>query len=333
MKLVILGASDCGQALCQLARGCDWHVTVIDDRPELLVACNAHVRHPGPAPQFITAREWHPDEALVLARRHLELDREALAAALARPGAGYVGMMGSRSKVQQVFADLRERGFLDAALARVHAPVGLDLGSELPAEIAVSILAEILKVLRHTSGRSLRQTVTSAKVDGPESLQIRPATTNDIPTLIDLAQRIWWGSYRGMIPDEQIAYMLGRRYAPEAIQAGMADGTQWELAWINDVPIGYLAWKPNPTDGSVFLNKLYLDPAFHSRGLGQILLAHVRRQAELVGASRLELRVNRRNERAMRAYQRAGFQIDHDLCQDIGNGFVMDDHVLILRLT
>ena len=47
----------------------------------------------------------------------------------------------------------------------------------------------------------------------------------------------------------------------------------------------------------------------------------------------VQLRVNRHNLRAQRAYQRAGFLHSHDLCQDIGNGFVMDDHVLILRLT
>ncbi len=333
MKLVIVGAGDCGQALCQLALGCGWHVTVIDDRPGLLAACNAPVLHAGPAPRFILAREWLSNEALVLVRRDLEVDREALAAALSRPGAGYVGMMGSRGEVQQVFAGLRERGFQDSALARVYAPSGLDLGSESPQEIAVSILAEILQVLRHASGGSLRQSVAAGKFDGRESLQIRPATTDDIPTLIDLSQRIWWASYRGMIPEEQITYMLERMYAPDAIRAGMADGTHWELASVNGIAVGYLAWKPDPSDGSVFLDKLYLDSAFHGRGLGQLLLSHVRQQAERIGAVRVELRVNRRNERAMRAYRRAGFQIGHDLCQDIGNGFVMDDHVLILRLT
>ncbi len=333
MKLVILGAGDCGQALCQLARTCGWHVTVIDSRTDLLEACTADVRHPGPAPEFITAREWHSDEALVLVRRDFELDREALAAALMRSGAGYLGMMGSRSKVQQVFAELRTRGFQDSALARVHAPIGLELGSESPQEIAVSIMAEILKVMRHASGGSLSRRAVSARGTAPDSLQIRPATPDDIATLIDLARQIWWASYRGMIPDEQIAYMLERRYAPEVIRAGMADGTRWELACLAGIPVGYLAWKPDLTDGSVFLDKLYLDSAFHGRGHGQLLLAHIRRQAELLGATRLELRVNRRNQRAMRAYLRAGFQIDHDLCQDIGNGFVMEDHVLILRLT
>ncbi len=154
--LVILGAGHCGQALCHLAFDCGWHVTVIDDRTELLAACSAHVRHKGDAPAFIAAHDWRADEALVLVSRNHELDREALAAALKHPGCGYLGMIGSRRKVRQVFDDMRQRGMSEESLARVHAPLGLDLAADAPMEIAVSILAEIMMVLRQRSGRPLR---------------------------------------------------------------------------------------------------------------------------------------------------------------------------------
>jgi xanthine dehydrogenase accessory factor len=88
--------------------------------------------------------------------RNHELDRAALAAALQTTGAGYIGMIGSRRKVRKVFDHLRESGATDEALARVHAPIGLDIGADTPVEIAISALAEILAVLRRRSGEKLR---------------------------------------------------------------------------------------------------------------------------------------------------------------------------------
>jgi len=67
-----------------------------------------------------------------------------------------IGMIGSRRKVQLVFTALREAGTTDEQLAAVYAPIGLDLGADAPAEIAISVLAEVLMVLRHRSGKSLR---------------------------------------------------------------------------------------------------------------------------------------------------------------------------------
>ena len=155
-SMVVVGAGHCGCALSRLARECGWHVTLVDDRPELLTQGDAHVRHPGPVPEFLSAHPWREDVALVLVSRNFERDREALAAVLGRPGPGYIGMIGSVRKVEQVFADLRARGFPQEALSGVHAPIGLDLGADSPAEIAVSILAEVAQVLRGTSGKPLR---------------------------------------------------------------------------------------------------------------------------------------------------------------------------------
>jgi xanthine dehydrogenase accessory factor len=154
--LIIVGAGHCGQALCRLARECGWRVTALDDRADLLAACDAHERIGIPAPEFIAEHPWRREDALVLVSRNFEIDREALAAALAHPGAGYVGMIGSARKVRRVFDDLRTRGVSDAALANVFAPIGLDLGADAPAEIAVSVFAEMLRVLRGKSGGHLR---------------------------------------------------------------------------------------------------------------------------------------------------------------------------------
>ena len=92
---------------------------------------------------------------LVLVSRNYHLDREALAAALEKGGMGYLGMIGSKKKVLTVFDELSKRGVSRKVLARVRAPIGINIGADSPAEIAVSVLAEVIMVLRAADGRPL----------------------------------------------------------------------------------------------------------------------------------------------------------------------------------
>jgi xanthine dehydrogenase accessory factor len=158
--LFVVGGGHCAQAIVRLAVDCGLFVQVMEDRAEFLASLPAEVKRvstPSPA-EFIASREWQSDEAIVLVSRNHELDREALASAVRASGAGYIGMIGSRRKVRQVFERLRAEGIPEEALARVFAPIGLDLGADSPSEIAVSVLAEILAVLRKRHPRSLRST-------------------------------------------------------------------------------------------------------------------------------------------------------------------------------
>jgi xanthine dehydrogenase accessory factor len=82
-------------------------------------------------------------------------DAEALEAALAR-GSRYVGLLGSRPKVVHIFSALEERGVARERLARVHAPMGLEIGAQTPDEIAVSILAEMIAVRRGLDPAAVR---------------------------------------------------------------------------------------------------------------------------------------------------------------------------------
>jgi xanthine dehydrogenase accessory factor len=157
--IVLVGGGHCAQAIAKLARECGWHVTIVDDRQEVLAEDSAaHMKIGGPsAAEFIASKLWQGDEALIMVSRNFEIDREALHAALQQTGIGYVGMIGSERKVRRVFDELRTRGVSETALATVHAPLGLDIGADSPAEIAVSILAEVMQVLRARPGGSLRQ--------------------------------------------------------------------------------------------------------------------------------------------------------------------------------
>lgn len=157
-RLHIIGAGHCAQALAKLAAECGWHVTVVDDRAEWLAGVTvAHrrIQDCGP-PEYIAAQTWTAEDALVLVSRNFQIDRDALAAALRQPAMGYLGMIGSRKKVRQVFDELKAAGTDEKDFARVFAPIGLDLGADSPAEIAVSVMAEMMVVLRKMKGRSLR---------------------------------------------------------------------------------------------------------------------------------------------------------------------------------
>jgi xanthine dehydrogenase accessory factor len=163
-RLVIVGAGHCARALARLAGECGLHVTVLDDRADLLAGFPAHQRALAgtKCADFIREHDWRSGDALVMVSRNYRLDLEALAVALERPGIGYVGMIGSRRKVERVFAELTARDPQNAQrLKRVFAPIGLDIGADSPTEIAVAVLAEILQVLRARGGGHLK---TSASV-------------------------------------------------------------------------------------------------------------------------------------------------------------------------
>jgi xanthine dehydrogenase accessory factor len=156
--LFLIGAGHCARAIAKLAAECGLFVSVVDDRVELLADLPPPITRvsdssPG---NFIAGREWQGDEALVIVSRNHEIDREALGVALEQTGAGYIGMIGSRRKVRRVFDHLRERGVPAEKLSKVYAPLGLDIGADSPAEIAVSTIAEILAVLRQRTAAHMR---------------------------------------------------------------------------------------------------------------------------------------------------------------------------------
>jgi xanthine dehydrogenase accessory factor len=91
---------------------------------------------------------------VVLMTRGHAHDLECLVEVIDRPAA-YIGMIGSRRRVRGVLDMVGERGVSEKLLARVHAPIGLDIGALTPEEIALSVMAEVVKARRGGTGRSL----------------------------------------------------------------------------------------------------------------------------------------------------------------------------------
>ncbi len=159
-SLTICGAGHVSMALAPMAMQAGFQVTVIDNRPGRPDPSdyNEYTRLvSGPYAECLPELEFDAENTyLVIVTHGHAHDSEVLAACLHQPWR-YLGMIGSRAKVAQVFGDLGKTAEARELLARVHAPIGLDLGGRSPAEIAVSILAEMVAV-RHG-----RQDVSSMK--------------------------------------------------------------------------------------------------------------------------------------------------------------------------
>ena len=154
--LAIVGATHVGQALAHLAKAVGYRVVVLDPREAL---ANAE-RFPGmeivaawPQEGLATLR-FGPSSAIAILAHDDKFDHPALVAAL-RSAAGYVGAIGSRTTNEKRVAWLRSQGVADRDIARIHAPIGLDIGATGVEEIALAILAEVVAVRRHRGGRSL----------------------------------------------------------------------------------------------------------------------------------------------------------------------------------
>ncbi len=145
-RLAILGGGHCGQALARAMAPLGYATTVFETRPGILGDGFAAARVEL-VPDFREAggRIPHPElTCVVVMTTDFPNDVRALTGVLGRPFP-FVGAMGAPAKLEQVFGRLREEGFTDEQLERLHAPVGLPIGSSTPEEIAVSVAAQILQ--------------------------------------------------------------------------------------------------------------------------------------------------------------------------------------------
>ncbi|MGD8361937.1 MAG: XdhC family protein [Gemmatimonadota bacterium] len=160
-EMVIVGAGHVAQPLCTLGALLGLRVTVLDDRPQFATRERF--------PEAETVREvdfsdpfagipLHRWSHVVLVTRGHKYDYECLRNVLMQDALpGYVGMIGSRRRVRATFDALLTEGIPREKLEAVHAPIGLDLGSETPGEIAVSVAAELVHHWRGGTGRPLSE--------------------------------------------------------------------------------------------------------------------------------------------------------------------------------
>jgi len=145
----IFGAGHVGQKLAKIARTVSFSVVVVDDRaefasPERFPDADEILVPPKMDAPFDTTA-FGPDDYIVIVTRGHVYDELVLTRALSTK-AGYIGMISSKKKRDRIFENLLEKGFTREDLARVHSPIGIEIGAETPEEIAVSITAQLIAV-------------------------------------------------------------------------------------------------------------------------------------------------------------------------------------------
>ena len=158
--LFLFGAGDDAQPLAQLAHELGWHVTIADPRAAFATAArfpHAHAFVVAPAAELADRAAPGPDALAVVMTHHYVHDVPLLRALLARPLA-YLGLLGPKKRSEKILADLARDGLVltPAMRARLHAPVGLDLGADTPPQVALAIFAEMQAVLAGRDARPLR---------------------------------------------------------------------------------------------------------------------------------------------------------------------------------
>lgn len=153
-RLIIVGSGNVAFNLYKFALILGYNITMIDDNPEML----NRERFPeagdllvGDIVQLLKQCPITPATSIVLLSHHHEFDKDALVAVIDSP-ARYIGIMGNKRKVTAYFSALETLGTDRRLIERVHIPIGLDLGGQLAAEIALAAMAEIQAVKYKRTG-------------------------------------------------------------------------------------------------------------------------------------------------------------------------------------
>lgn len=155
-KAVIFGAGHISKFLVDALAMIDYEITVVDDRPDFANEQNFPKAERVVLKSFKQALEEicpHVDEhtAIIIVTRGHQYDLQCLRAAI-KTKAGYLGMIGSKSRIKATIEFLSEEGVSEEMLRNIHAPIGLNIGAQTPAEVALSIAAEVVAAFYGKSG-------------------------------------------------------------------------------------------------------------------------------------------------------------------------------------
>jgi len=133
-SLLIIGAGHVGRAVCELAQWTGWDVHLWDDRPEQLEELS----------EVLADIPLDARSAIVMVTRNVPLDVELIPAVVKQPAA-YIGLMGSARRWSTTKKLLIDAGCSEDEISRISTPIGLEIGAETPEQIAISIMAEVVR--------------------------------------------------------------------------------------------------------------------------------------------------------------------------------------------
>ncbi len=161
-------------------------------------------------------------------------------------------------------------------------------------------------------------------------MEIIEANLSHIKIISDLAEEIWWPTYKTVISDEQIAFMLRQMYSENALEDQMKGGCKFLLLRFEDADQGFAAYAKQENGKDYKLEKLYLKPTLQGKGLGKFFITEVEKRVKILGADYLLLNVNRGNK-AQEFYNKMGYKIIEEI--DIPYyDFVLNDYIMRKKL-
>ncbi len=143
---------------------------------------------------------------------------------------------------------------------------------------------------------------------------------------------IWHEVFDPLMPYEEAEYIFQTWTNPDAIREAMSEGYEFGYVYEGSDRLGLYSYRIQD-DGRFYVNKLYYEPRFRGKGLGHEALLKMLSIARENGCSEAYLNVYYRNEKAFRAYIRAGFTDYYRYSGDIGGGHTREDYVMSMRLS
>jgi xanthine dehydrogenase accessory factor len=152
LRMLIIGAGELARRVAQLAQTLDYAVTICDSRPEYASGWEVEGAEFSTIPPATCVQQYAPDPgSAVLALAHAPALEDAALAEALKSRAFYVGALGSQKNQQARLRRLQRLGLHESQLAQLHGPIGLDIGSHTPAEIAIAIIADLIKARNKTA--------------------------------------------------------------------------------------------------------------------------------------------------------------------------------------
>jgi diamine N-acetyltransferase len=158
-----------------------------------------------------------------------------------------------------------------------------------------------------------------------EKLILKKAKVNDSQLIADIADKSWKSHYPGIISESQINYMLELMYATDLLKRQIESQTEvFYLIQIKETTVGFISTSKKTND--LYIQKFYLLPEYSGQGIGEKAFSKL---IQLLNTDKIRLTVNRQNYKSINFYFKLGFNIEKVADFDIGNGFVMNDFVMI----
>lgn len=163
--------------------------------------------------------------------------------------------------------------------------------------------------------------------DAVSDMELRQASYKDIKSIQSVADIAFRETYKSILSEEQLVYMLGMMYSTSSLQKQMQEGQEFVLLYNGDTCLGFVS---SETDydgrGTMKLHKLYILPEYKGQGLGRILVESVLDRAKALSSASVSLNMNR-NNKTFDFYTHLGFELVGEEDIDIGNGYLMEDYI------